>query len=68
MENRYTNIKHLGNGIIAFDTVEKIWLITTDDIGYRPTCSWLRRQEFKGAVHYHYIGNSRAEVIDKFDK
>jgi|5_EtaG_2_1085323.scaffolds.fasta_scaffold37519_3 hypothetical protein len=66
MENRYTNIKHLGKGIIAFDTVKNIWLITMNDIGYRPTCAWLKTCQFRGRVHYHLMGDSRREVLEKF--
>jgi len=68
MENRYTNIKSLGKGIIAFDTIKKIWFITMNDLDYRPTCKWLRSLEFSARVHYHLIGDKRKEIIEKFAK
>jgi len=66
MENRYTNIKSLGKGIVAFDTIKEIWLITMNDIGYKPTCKWLSTCQFSGRVQYHLTGVSRQEVLEKF--
>ena len=66
MENKYTNIKSLGKGILAFDTDRCIWLITMNDTGYKPTCTWLRTCEFSGRVQYHIIGDSRQEVLEKW--
>ncbi len=68
MVKRYTNVKYLGKGIIAFDTIKNIWLITLNDIGYKPTCEWLRNLEFSTKVHHHLIGDSRQEVLEKFAK
>jgi len=66
--NKYTNIKSLGKGILAFDTDRCIWLITMNDIDYKPTCMWLRTCQFSGQVQYHLTDKTRQGVLDKFAK
>lgn len=66
MEQRYTNVKSLGKGIIAFDTVKNVWLITVNDINYYPTCKWLKERQF--SVHCHLTDDTRQGVLDQFAK
>lgn len=66
METRYISVKSLGKGIIAFDTVKNEWIITVNDLGYYPTCKWVREHQFR--VPRYITDDTRQGALVKFAK